>query len=289
MNNKLIISMMIMISIIFIMCAGGNNQLQHEQIGENEICGDSKDAIECLIINNNRIPAFYTEFDMRYMGGGEDQTLSGKAYVDSKSGKYLIELSTMDIMVFKASVINDDIKILYRTDTDTFEAIVGNLSKLELREYTNLDFDVDTILKILSLKIPILENYDSKVMEYKEEKQQYTMTKGNTTDIITFYKDIPKVEYLIRAIKNNKKEIVSAFSYKYFDRAYKKVTYKNSAFYFSQKVSLKYYFMNESGKKEERSIVLGLRNNTTFADSFNEEVYNFDIPVGVKIHRDSNF
>ncbi len=289
MNNRLhyiLVLFFIIIVIIIINCTGN-------QVGDTDVCPESENALDCLIINNESIPPFHTEFDMLFAGGGEQQNLFGKAYVDSKKQSYYIELKTLDILVFKGKIIGDDMKILYRTDTDSFEGIVGKLSKLRLEKYTNLDFDIETLLKVISLKIPVFNKYDTFDIENTGEKQEYILTKDNIQDKIIFYEQIPMVKYLVRGIyfnsdfESSENKIQSAFSYRYYDRAYKKETFNGKTFYYSQKTSLTYYFMvlkDGEVKKDERKITIGLRNNTTFSEGFEDSVYEFDFPEGITIH-----
>jgi hypothetical protein len=202
-------------------------------------------------------------------------------------------MKAIDILMFKGVIVGDDMKILYRTDTDSFEGIVGKLSKLRLDKYTMLDFDIQTLLKVISLKVPVLDEYSDIDIEYTDDTKQYIMSRDNILDKVTFYEQIPKVKYLVRGVYQTSdldspdNDIEYAFSYRYYDRAYKKEIFNGRAFYFSQKTSLTYYYItikDGEKKREERKITIGLRNNIRFSDGFDDSTFKFDFPDGITIH-----
>lgn len=272
-NKILIILILIIMLFTVIYCSG---------ITSSEgLCAFTSDYIECLRLNNNRVPAFYSEFSMLYMGGKEQHTLDGIVYIDSKNNNYFLELSLADITTFKGSVKGNDVKILYRTASDEFEGIIGKLSDLELKKYTTLDFEIDTILKVLSLRIPIYEEYDN--CEQNPEKEKiYTLKKPNIKDELLFADVYPQVKRFLRKIYKNDIPI-KAYDYKYY--AYAEAVFNDDIFYFPQKTNLDYYpYKNgQIEKSEKRTVQVGIY-KIEFKNKINESAFDFDFPEGIKIH-----
>jgi hypothetical protein len=256
---------------MFVGCTGN--------VVEDDYCASFGSPIDCLRANNNNVKPHHSEFSMFYRSKNDDQTLDGVAYVDSVSGKYLIELKAIDVLVFKGSIIGDDIKILFRTSTDTFEGIVGKLSGINLKRYTNLDFDIESILKVISLKIPLFDSYST---IDNSDKNTFELKVENVIDMLIFEQP-PTLKSLVRKMYENDK-LKMIYGYRYV--AYKKETFGSTSFYFPQKTTLKYYPIDENEKEikeERREIIFGIK-KAEFKESFNESVFEFDFPDGIFIH-----
>lgn len=280
MKNKIIIVIFILLAYI-VSCTG--NEI------ESSMCGDYDNYIDCLRANNNRVPAFYTDFAMLYRSNAEDQTLDGVAYIDSVTKRYCVELSTVDIMMFKGVIKDDEIKIMFRTDTDKFEGIIANLSEFDLNDYTTLDFDINSILRILSLKIPVFDEYET-ISKDSDSEKTYELIKENKKDILKFAETYPMVENLYRGVYEKGGELTNAnlkmaYQYKYPVRAYKEEIFNDLKFFFPRKTVLKYYPL-ENGeilKKEIKEIHIGI-NDIRFEQSISDSNFDFDFPNDIKIH-----
>lgn len=284
--SKLIVSLVILVTVIItvltISCTGNSIEL-------GDFCEGSSDVVECIKFNNERIPSFTINFTMLYTSDKERHTLEGIAYVDKETNNYFLELKMIDVVMFKGVVRDGKAKILYRTATDEFQGIVGSLSKIDIKRYASLDFEVPTLLKLLSMEIPVFYEYES-IEQNEENKDKFKLVKNNILDTIEMLEPYPKLKTLYRAIyKNNEVDnldnLQMIYEYRYYDRAYRKETYNDVEFYYPLKVRLKYYpvFDKNVIKEKSREIMVGI-NNINFTSKFDESIFDFELPENIMIH-----
>ncbi len=277
-----VVVLITIITSIVLSCTG-------KEIELGEYCEGSSDVVECIRMNNDRIPSFIMDFTMLYTSGNERHTLEGIAYVDKETNNYFLELKMIDVVMFKGVVKDGVAKILYRTDTDEFQGIVGSLSKIDIKKYARLDFEVPTLLKILSMETPVFYEYDS-IEQDEENKDKFKLVKNNVLDTIEMLEPYPKLKTLYRAIyKNNDIDNLDnlnmIYEYRYYDRAYRKETFNEIEFFYPLKARLKYYPVFDKGVVKEmvREIMVGV-NNLKFTTDFDESKFDFELPENIIIH-----
>ena len=160
-----------------------------------ENSSDAQDAVLLLEIinkiNNNSPETFSASFETDGNMGTKKFKLSGTAFYDKKSEKFLMNFSDF---IFKSQLSSflrngKNIEVYYIPEN---KIVLDSSDTIQIKNYVPIDIDFYIIYQLLTSRIPILENY-SVYQTKKEDNRSFVVLQNNIWyQTIAFNSDEPE-------------------------------------------------------------------------------------------------